>query len=172
MIRKTLIALLLILSVQAIFSQDDDLVVGKSTKNVSASVFDLSDPNGVSIKVSLWGFLHNPGRYIIPYNSTLLDLISFSGGPLENSNLKEIRILRPGNDSLKTKGKIIKINYEDYLWNDDIKQVNINNPVLQSGDVVIVMQEERYSFREDVSFIFPIITGIISITTLIITISK
>jgi hypothetical protein len=172
MIRKTLTALFLILSIQAIYSQDDDLILGKSTKNVMASVYDLSDPTGVNIEVSLWGFLRNPGRYIVPYNSTLLDLISFSGGPLENSNLKEIRILRPGNDSLKTKNKIIKINYDDYLWNDEIKQVNLNNPVLQSGDVVIVMQEERYSFREDISFIFPIISSIITLATFIITLSK
>ncbi|MGE5811338.1 MAG: hypothetical protein ACM339_07545 [Ignavibacteria bacterium] len=172
MIRKTLTVLLLILSIQFIHSQDDDVILGKSSKNIMASVYDLSNPAGVNIEVNLWGFLRNPGRYIIPYNSTLLDLLSFSGGTMEDSNLKEIRILRPGNDSLKTKSKIIKINYEDYLWDDDIKQVKLVNPVLQSGDVVVVMQEERYSFREDISLIFPIFSGIITLATFIITLSK
>ncbi len=172
MLRKTLFTLLLILFVQAIYSQDDDLIVGKSTKNTNAAVYDLSNPNGISIEVNLWGFIHSPGRYIIPYNSTLLDLLTYSGGPLENSNLKEVRLIRPGNDSLKTKVKIIKLNYEDFMWNEDVKQLKINSPTLQTGDLVIVTQERRTSLKEDIVFIIPIISGIITIATFIITLSK
>jgi hypothetical protein len=172
MVRKTLIALLLILSARAIFSQNDDLIIGKSSKNVMAAVFDLSDPNGINIEVNLWGFIHSPGRYIIPYNSTLLDLLTYSGGPLENSNLKEVRLIRPGNDSLKTKAKIIKINYDDFMWNEDVKQLKINNPILQTGDMVIVTEEKRTSLKEDIMFIIPIISGILTIATFIITLSK
>lgn len=172
MIRKTLIALFLILSVQAIFSQDEDLIIGKSTKNVMAAVYDLSNPNGINIEVNLWGFIRSPGRYIIPYNSTLLDLLTYSGGPLENSNLKEVRLIRPGNDSLKTKTKIIKLNYEDFMWNEDVKQIKIISPVLQTGDMVIVTQEKRTTLRDDVLFIIPIISGILTIATFIITLSK
>lgn len=172
MIRKTLIALFLIFSVQAIFSQDEDLIIGKSTKNVMAAVYDLSNPNGINIEVNLWGFIRSPGRYIIPYNSTLLDLLTYSGGPLENSNLKEVRLIRPGNDSLKTKTKIIKLNYEDFMWNEDVKQIKIISPVLQTGDMVIVTQEKRTTLRDDVLFIIPIISGILTIATFIITLSK
>jgi hypothetical protein len=172
MLRKILFALLLILSVKEIFSQYDDLIIGKSSKTVMAAVFDLSDPNGINIEVSLWGFISSPGRYIIPYNSTILDLLTYSGGPLENSNLKDVRLIRPGNDSLKTKAKIIKINYEDFLWNEDVKQLKIDNPTLQNGDMIIVTQEKRTTLRDDVLFIIPIISGIITIATFIITISK
>lgn len=172
MVRKTLIALLLILSVHAIFSQDNDLIIGKSSRGVMGAVYDLSNPNGINIEVNLWGFIRSPGRYIIPYNSTLLDLLTYSGGPLENSNLKEVRLIRPGNDSLKTKAKIIKINYDDFLWNEDVKQIKISSPTLQTGDMVIVTEEKRTSLKEDIMFIIPIISGIITIATFIITISK
>ncbi len=172
MIRKTLAALLIILSIQIMYSQDDKLILGKSTKSVMAAVYDLSDPNGVSIEVSLWGFIGAPGRYIIPHKSTIMDLLTYAGGPLENSNLEEIRLLRPGNDSLKTKTKIIKLNYQDFLWNEDVKQVKINNPVLQAGDIIIVTQQKRTTLRDDIQFILPIVSAIVGFATFIITISK
>ena len=76
--KKTL--LFIILLTQILYTQDDDLKLGKTLQQNSASVFDLSDPKGVNIEVNLWGFVNYPGRYIIPYNSTLVDVLSFSGG--------------------------------------------------------------------------------------------
>lgn len=168
---KKVIIILLFL-IQTGYSQNDDLKMGKTFEQPAASLFDLSDPNGVNIEVNLWGFVNHPGRYIIPYNSTVIDVLSFSGGPLESSNLKEIRILRPANDSLKSKNTIIKLNYDDLLWGENIKQTKLNNPVLQSGDIIIVMEETRYSFREDFLFVLPIVTSIVTLATFIITISK
>ena len=166
------ILLLILLLVQISYPQDDDLKLGKTLYQNTASVFDLSDPSGVNIEVNLWGFVKYPGRYIVPYNSTLVDVISFSGGPTESSNLEEIRIFRPSKDSLKSKNTVIKLNYEDLLWDKNIKQEKMNNPVLQAGDIIIVMEENRYSLRENLLFILPVITSIVTIATFIITISK
>lgn len=168
--KKTLFFIILL--TQILYSQDDDLKLGKSVQQNTASVFDLSDPQGVNIEVNLWGFVKFPGRYIIPYNSTLVDVMSFSGGPIESSNLEEIRILRPAKDSLKTKNMIIKLNYNDLLWGENVKQEKMNNPVLQSGDIIIVMEENRYSIRENIAFIVPIVASIITLATFIITVSK
>jgi protein involved in polysaccharide export with SLBB domain len=132
----------------------------------------ISMTKGINIEVNLWGFIRSPGRYIIPYKSTLLDLLTYSGGPLENSNLENVRLIRPGNDSLKTNDKIIKLNYEDLLWNEEVKHLKVTSPVLQTGDIVIVMQQKRTTLKEDLQFIIPIITGLLTIATFIITISK
>ena len=122
---------------QVSYSQDNDLKLGKSINQISGAVYDLSDPSGINIEVNLWGFVRYPGRYIVPYNTTFVDLMSFSGGPIETSNLEEIRILRPAKDSTNSKNTIIKLNYEDLLWGDKIKQSKINNPVLQAGDIIV-----------------------------------
>ena len=157
---------------QVSYSQDNDLKLGKSINQISGAVYDLSDPSGINIEVNLWGFVRYPGRYIVPYNTTFVDLMSFSGGPIETSNLEEIRILRPAKDSTNSKNTIIKLNYEDLLWGDKIKQSKINNPVLQAGDIILIMEENRYSLRENFILIFPIVSGLISLATFIITLNK
>ena len=146
--------------------------MGNDKIQTTAAFYDISDPLGVNIEVNLWGFVKYPGRYKIPYNSTILDLLSFSGGPGENSDLREIRIFRPGNDSLKTKNVVIKLNYDDLLWGDNINRSGIKNPILKSGDVVLVKQQRRYTLRDNLLIILPIVSSIISITTLIVTITR
>lgn len=166
-----LINLVLIFAVTLTYSQDDELLLGSFQKLNNAALYDLSDPNGINMDVNLWGFIKYPGKYRIPVKSTFLDLISYSGGPNEESNLKEIRILRNSNDP-GLKPEIIKLNYEDLLWEEKISATPKINPVLQPGDIVLVMREKRYSFREDIGFYLPIFSTIVAITTLIITITN
>ena len=154
------------------FSQNDNLQLGKSNTQTSAAVYDMSDPTGVNMEVSLWGFIRFPGRYRLPLKTTFMDLISYAGGPLEDSNLEEIRIVRNAIDTVGKKGQIIKLNYNDVMWEDRVKVDSKRNPVLQPNDVIIIMQEKRYTFREDMLFILPLVGTIISIITFIITLKK
>ncbi len=165
-------AAVILVFVSLTFSQvDSNLILGLSQKNATVSVFDLSDPTGVNMEVNLWGFIRYPGRYRVPVNTTFLDLITFSGGPIEDSNLEDIRILRDMNNPEK-KPTVIKINYEDLLWEDQVSTKTKPNPVLQPGDVVVVLREKRYTFRDYLQIYVPIITSIVSIATLLITISR
>ena len=66
-----------------LFAQDD-LQVGKSIGQFyqnQGAFFDYSDPESVNIKVSVWGFVKYPGKYIIPHYSNAYDLLSYAGGP-------------------------------------------------------------------------------------------
>ena len=150
---------------------DSSLILGLSQKNAAVSLFDLSDPTGINMEVNLWGFVRYPGRYRLPINTTFLDLLSFSGGPLEESNLEDIRIMRNMNDPTK-KATVIKLNYEDLLWEDQVSTQTKPNPVLQPGDVILVLREKRYTFRDYLQIYVPIITSLVSIATLLITISR
>jgi len=161
-----------ILSIHITYSQDDDnLILGKSNKQTTAAVYDLSDPTGVNLEVSMWGTIRFPGRYRVPVNSTFLDLMSYAGGPLETSNLEDIRILRETNDPTK-KPQVIKLNYDDLLWADQVKTSSRVNPVLQSGDIILVPEQKRYTFRDNLIFFVPIVGALISIITLIVTLKK
>ena len=163
---------LLVFNINSVLSQDDDdLILGKSTKLGSAALYDLSDPTGVNIEVNLWGFVRYPGKYRIPLKTTFLDVMSYAGGPLEDSNLEEIRILR-NSDNINGKSEVIKLNYDDLLWGENISSKPKNNPVLQPGDIILVLEHKRFTFRDNVSFILPIVTSIVTIATLIITLTK
>jgi len=149
----------------------DDLILGKTKKETQAAVYDLSDVTGVNMEVNLWGFVRYPGRYRVPVNTTFLDLITFAGGPITESNLEEIRILRnTGNP--EGKPEMIKLNYNDLLWDDNVSPKPKLNPILKPGDVIVVKEEKRYTFRENISFYLPIATSIISIVTLIVTLTS
>lgn len=166
------IALFVLLNVHSVFAQDDDdIIFGKTMKLNSASLFDLSDPNGVNIEVNMWGFVRNPGKYRVPINTTFLDVMSYAGGPMETSNLNEIRILR-NSDNVNGKPEVIKLNYNDLLWEDNVSTKVKMNPVLKPGDIILVPEERRYTLRDNISFILPIVTSVVTIATLIITLTK
>lgn len=162
-------ALYLVVNGNVFAQDDDDLIFGKTPKLNSAALFDLSDPNGVNMEVNMWGFVRYPGKYRVPVKTTFVDVMSYAGGPLENSNLEDIRILRTNQETGKS--ELIKLNYNDYLWSEKVSPNPKQNPVLKPGDIIVVIEEERYSFRENVSFVLPIVTTIVSIATLIITIT-
>jgi len=168
---KYFFSLLLVLFMSNfIYSQDDDnLILGKSNALGNAALYDLSDPTGVNMEVNLWGYVRLPGRYRVPIKTTFIDLMSYAGGPGDESNFEEIRILRYEGDPSK-KPQVIKLNYEDLLWGDKVSSNPKLNPVLQPDDVILVLKKRRYTFRDDIGLVLPIVTTLVSVATLIITV--
>jgi len=154
------------------FSQDDNgLILGKTSKQTSAAIYDISDPTGVNIEVNLWGFVTYPGRYIVPMKTTFMDLMSYAGGPAENSNLKEIRIIRNGTTPGE-KPMLIKLDYEDYLWGEKISKISRANPELMSGDVILILEQKRYTVRDNIGLYLPVISTLVTVATFIVLITK
>ncbi len=55
--------------------------------------FDYSDPEAINMRVSVWGFVRYPGRYLVPIYTTVTDLLSYAGGPRDNSNIDDLRLV-------------------------------------------------------------------------------
>jgi protein involved in polysaccharide export with SLBB domain len=171
--KRILLFTLFIFTVSKASAQgDSDLILGKTSKFTTAAVYNLSDPLGINIEVNLWGFVRYPGRYIVPVTTTFTDIMSYAGGPTENSNLEEIRILRVKNNSNGKKTELIKLNYENLMWDELKPSGDINNPTLKAGDVILVMEKQRYTFRENLSFYLPILTSILTVATFIVTLTR
>jgi len=130
--------------------------------------YDYSDPNGINIKVAVWGFVKFPGKYIIPIRSDINDLISYAGGVNDNSYLDDLRIYRLDKDSMQV---MLKFNYEDLWWNEDLKG-NLKLQKLKPGDILVVPGRPRLYFENYLSIILGVVTTLVSIATLIITINK
>ncbi len=169
LIRFFLPVALIILSVTNSFSQDSSLIMGRKDYQNSAAIFDLSDPTGVNIEVDLWGFVRLPGRYRIPINTTFMALMSYAGGPMENTKLEDMRIIRTDSTG---KTNVIVLNYGDLLWEEHIRNQKRENPVMQAGDIVIIPEERRYTLRDNLQFYIPVITSLLTIATFIITVSR
>jgi len=153
-----------------LFSQED-VQIGSNLNNyrqAQGGLFDYSDPTGINIKVQLWGYVKYPGYYVVPSNSTMNELISFAGGPLEDAMLDDLRIYRKSSND---KSKLLRYNFNDLLWEDSLT-TTIEFPELNAGDIVLVPGEPRYFLREDISFYLSVTTALASLAALIISITK
>lgn len=157
-----------------LFAQDGKEKIGpEELKITGANYYNYSDKEKVNIEVNLWGYVKSPGKYLIPKGTTFLDLLTLGGGPISDSHLEDIRIIRPKNDTLRiTEDQIINLNYNDYLWGERISQQGKSNPVLMSGDIILIPGSPRYFFRDNLTFILSISSVLISLGILVLTITR
>ena len=137
-------------------------------RTYQGGLFDYSDPETVNITVQVWGFVKYPGQYIIPGYSSVNNLIALAGGPSDDANLDDLRIFRINKDSSQA---MIKFDYDDLLWNDELSD-KIKIPVLLAGDILLVPGEPRFYFKDYFSLITSVIGTLVSITILFVTIFK
>lgn len=163
-----LISILIVLFFEFIQAQDD-IQIGSLTDtrpSAAGALYDYSSSNKINIKVQLWGYVNFPGFYIVPEGTSINELISVAGGPTQDANLDDIRVIKIKEGSQTV---MMKYNYNDLVWEDNIKS-QINYVRLDAGDVVVVPGEPRYFVREDVTFYLGILSALASISALVISI--
>lgn len=180
--RNYLIALFLLLFItfrtDLTYSQQDDIRVGNdSYLSQQGGFYNYGDKDGINIYVNIWGYVKFPGKYLIPKGSTVVDLISYSGGPVTDATLEDIRLYRPKNDSLGVyKDEFKKIDYNDLVWEEKVKQTGSRvKTVLLPGDVVILTGEPRTFSRDNLNIVLAVSSVLISLGILavsIVSISK
>ncbi len=102
----------------------------------------------LEMDVHIWGEVKSPGEYRVAYNTNLLELISKAGGPTQFANLKKVRLAR-----VLTETGGAETEEERILVYDMAKYLNDKDqwdqvPVLQPGDVVVVLQNRWFQWRE------------------------
>ncbi|HVO72969.1 MAG TPA: SLBB domain-containing protein [Ignavibacteriaceae bacterium] len=136
----------------------------------SSGYYDFSDPGSINIKIAVWGFVRYPGKYLVPEYTSITDLLSFAGGPNEEANLDDVRLYRVFEDG---KEQMIKINYDDLMWEDHLSQNSKRNvPKIQPSDILIVPGEPRLYFRDYFSMGLSILGIVLTVTDLIISLNK
>ena len=168
-----LIILIFILS--TVYSQDNknERIGLDEILKAGTNYYNYSDKDKVNIEVSIWGYVRNPGRYLIPIGTTAVELITLSGGPQYEAKIDDIRIVRLKNDSLNIpENKIINLNYNDFLWEEKINNANKQNPTLLPGDLVLIPGGPRYSFRDNLGIVLSIISVLVSVSILLVTVFK
>lgn len=92
---KFVIILFLICIPIVSFAQNGDLQIGSGVNQLKnylgGGLYDYSDPHEVNIKVAVWGYVRYPGKFIIPAYSSVQDLLSYAGGPTDETHLDELR---------------------------------------------------------------------------------
>ena len=90
---KQIIALIvLFVFSQTLMAQTKDVELGakyKTSLDRQGGFYDYADEGSVNMRVAVWGFVKYPGRYLVPITTTVSDLFSYAGGPLDDSELKD-----------------------------------------------------------------------------------
>ncbi|NMB83433.1 MAG: hypothetical protein GYA14_16615 [Ignavibacteria bacterium] len=133
--------------------------------NQQSGYFDLSDPDAVNIKVAVWGFVRYPGKYLVPTYTTLLDLLSFAGGPSNDSHLDDLRLYRTKEDGSQ---EMLVFNFNDLLWESKLDAKNRKIPFIEAGDILVVPGSPRYYARDLVSMWATILSALVSIAILVL----
>jgi hypothetical protein len=166
--KKIFFTVILLMMAQSLFSQTDDVRLGAQYTGVyqrQGGLYDYSDPETINMKVSVWGFVKYPGRYLVPIYTTVSDLLSYAGGPTDNSNLEDLRLYRVMEDSTQ---HLFTFNFNDLLWADKIEEQNRTIPKLQGSDLLVIPGEPRLYFRDWFRVALSIFSAAISLTLLIL----
>ncbi len=154
-------------------AQDKEKVGLNQVYTQQGGLYNFGEKDKINIEVSVWGYVNFPGKYIIPKGSTLVDLISFAGGPTVDAKLDDVRLFRPKNDTLNvTADELIKIDYDDIFWSKKVLNKKNRNFVLIPGDILVFPGEPRLFFKDHYSLILSTTAVLISLAILVLSITN
>jgi len=170
-VKNTSLFALLIFITAINISKAQDIRVGTSLDNrwnPGGAYYDYSDPRFLNISVNIWGYVRFPGKYMVPDNTKLLDLISYAGGPTPDAYLYDVRLFRNtiGDSSIQ------KFDFEELLYKKGNKVSLDEIPLLQAGDIILLPGEPKLYFRDYTSLTLSITSTLISLAILILNIVK
>lgn len=142
---------------------------GTSILGGGGSYYNFSSGSGCDLKVSIWGFVRNPGRYTIPCEANLLELISFAGGPLEGAFLDKVMIVRRGGPEKQNEIKeVFYIDLQKYLRLSS-KSSPALDLLLVPGDLIVVDGEpiRRYDLVTYLQILVTLSTTVTAIAAII-----
>ena len=127
----------------------------------SAAYYNYADPADVTMLVSVWGTVRNPGLYELPQGTPLSTVLSVAGGPIvgprENRQDRTIQI-RVFRDQTGAGAPV----YETTMTNEVIAA---GDPVLHHGDVLTIetVLKRRFNWRD----MLPVISTAASVAVVI-----
>ncbi len=153
-------------------AQDTTLVFGNKLMKQKINYFDFSDPLKVNFEVIAWGGFKNPGKYLVPEGTTLIDLLTFAGLPPNSQLLEEVKLLRAKDISTKySSATVTKYNFKKF-FDKQTTDYNIENPFVKPGDILVIPLEIDKTFWDYFKEGLVIIGPLASIISLIITINN
>ena len=170
--KKLFFLFFLFLFVSGVSAQNQQYELGSEgfrRYSQQSGFFDFSDPETLNMIVSLWGFVKYPGRYLVPVNTTITDLLSYGGGPTDDALLDDLRLFRTFDDSTQI---MIKFGMNELLHEPYLKKSKLDVPDLEAGDILLVPGEPRIYFQQSYSMWMAFFSVLISLSILILNIVK
>lgn len=135
-----------------------------SSGNVGSGAFyDYGGKDGYTIDVNVWGFVNRPGKYRVPSSTTLVQIISYAGGPSDRARLEDIRIVHDVTIDSTIKEPVVIYNMEEYKRTGNPKL----NPLLYYADTIIVQGDAINLLEKTLQIAGSVATVILSILAVV-----
>ena len=167
-----IISLFLVIAVIDLSAQTEDMTLGAQYTQFyqrQRGFYDYSDPESINMRVSVWGFVRYPGRYLVPISTTASDLLTYAGGPRTETDLEDLRIYRVMEDSTQ---HMFKFTFNDLLWADQLEEKDRKIPKLQASDLLVVPGAPRLFFQNWFRISLSVFSALVSLALLIIRIQR
>ncbi|MCR4417202.1 MAG: SLBB domain-containing protein [Ignavibacteria bacterium] len=165
---KRVIFLFLLFSVSS-FAQDIKLGAQEGRFNYQGGFYDFSDPRYLNIMVNIWGYVRFPGKYYVPEQSKIIDLISYAGGPTPDAHLDDVRLYRQTD---KGSTDFIRFDIEDLMFKNKTLTNISALPQLKAGDIIVIPGEPRLYLRDYISIAATVTSTLVSILTFVLVVLK
>ncbi len=133
--KYALFALFIFLGASPAFAQLPQ-IIGSGLQSGSAARYSYVTQGDQSIEVDVWGTVRFPGRFEVPLDANLGDLIALSGGPLNTtrdsrlvSRITTVRISRGINSN---RSVVFEQDFQNLL------NLQGSFPNLENGDVIMI----------------------------------
>jgi hypothetical protein len=143
---------------------------------LGSRIIRVAEPGQLADTVNVWGDINSPGRYLIPTNTTLPELISYALGPntIRNGqtqlNWSKRRVEVSVSQKSPTKGKDVVKTFT-YKFDQPLPD-GMRTFKLKNNQVVAVQVKRRPSFKDYLGIIAPIISAVATGVLLVLRLGK
>lgn len=127
-------------------------------------IIRVAEPGQLADTLNVWGDVNSPGRYLVPRNTTLPELISYSFGP---------QTIRDRESNLDWSKMRVEVNISEYNQQKGVEEIKnfkykFTEPLpegmrgfdLENNQVVAIQVKRKPAFIDYVRVIAPVISGV------------
>lgn len=147
------------------YAQQQDRQLNMSQQfRMADRIIRVAEPGELADTLNVWGDVNSPGRYLVPRNTTLPELISYSFGP---------QTIRSNESDLDWSKMRVEVNISEYDPETGMDEVEnyryrFNEPIpqgmrsfeLKNNQVVSLQVKRRPSFVDYVGVVAPVLSSI------------
>ena len=115
-----------------------------------AAQYFLGSQDQVLMQINVWGFVNQPGQYMVPYDTDLISLLSYAGGPGEDAKIKKIKVVRASQNGNPDENQVIEVDVKKFINSADPSII----PMLKPGDTVVVTGTTIHFMRNFFEFMW------------------
>ncbi|MCX6158539.1 MAG: SLBB domain-containing protein [Ignavibacteriae bacterium] len=167
-----LLLLLFLATNNVIWAQNDSMQIYREMdlRKVGVAFYSYAKADKFNFEVVVLGGVKQPGIYLLPEGTTVLELVAISGGVTDESILDNFKLIRAKTKNPELKADtVIVISFKDFFDKDKIGSISKQNPLLRPGDIItfaIKPDKDFWDYAGKISTV--IILPLLTITTLVL----